>query len=60
MPVEIVVRREDDDVVLVSGVEACRTVVSDGVRMLGGTIAVGPASGPRNDRFGCDRFGCDH
>jgi len=47
-PVEIVVRREDDDVVvLVSGVEACQTVVSDGVRMLGGTIAVGPASGPR-------------
>ena len=48
VPVEIVVRREDDDiVVLVSGVEACQTVVSDGVRMLGGTIAVGPASGPR-------------
>ncbi len=40
-------RREADDVVvLVSGVDACQTVVSDGVRLLGGTVAVGPASGP--------------
>jgi signal transduction histidine kinase len=46
-PVEIVVSREADDVVvLVSGVGACQTVVSDGVRMLGGTIAVDPTYGP--------------
>jgi signal transduction histidine kinase len=45
-PVEIVVSREADDVVvLVSGVDACQNVVSDGVRMLGGTIAVDPTSG---------------
>ena len=35
--VEIVVRREGDDVVvLVSGVEDCQAVISDGVRLLGG------------------------
>jgi signal transduction histidine kinase len=46
-PVEIVVRREDDDVVvLVTGVDACQTVVSDGVRLLGGTVAVDPAADP--------------
>ena len=44
-PVEIVVRREAGDVVvLVSGVDACQTVVFDGVRLLGGTVAVD--SGP--------------
>ena len=42
--VEIVVRREADDVVvLVSGVDACQAVsIHDGVRLLGGTVAVGP------------------
>src|SRR6185312_1422511 len=41
--VEIVVRREGDDVVvLVSGVEDCQAVISDGVRLLGGTVVVGP------------------
>jgi hypothetical protein len=38
-PVEVVVRREADDlVVLVRGVDACQAVVSDGVRLLGGTV----------------------
>ena len=45
-PVEITVRRDGDDVVvLVSGVDACQTVVSDGVRLLGGTVVVGSAAG---------------
>ncbi len=44
-PVEIVVRREADDVVvLVSGVDTCQAVVADGVRLLGGTVAVGPGT----------------
>jgi hypothetical protein len=44
--VEIVVRREAGDVVvLVSGVRNCQAVISDGVRLLGGTVAVpGPAA----------------
>jgi hypothetical protein len=46
-PVEIVVRREAGDVVvLVTGLDACQTVVSDGVRLLGGTVAVDPGSTP--------------
>ena len=48
-PVEVVVRHEADDlVVLVSGVDPCQAVtVHDGVRLLGGTVAVGdsPAGG---------------
>jgi signal transduction histidine kinase len=41
--VDVVIRREDDDlVVLVSGVESCQAVtVHDGVRLLGGTVTVG-------------------
>jgi Histidine kinase len=41
-PVEIVLRREDDDlVVLVSGVPACHaSAILDGIRLLGGTVAV--------------------
>jgi hypothetical protein len=51
--VEIVVRRDGDDVVvLVSGVDACQTVVSDGVRMLGGTVVVGPESDTASDTAG--------
>jgi hypothetical protein len=46
-PVEIVVRRDGDDVVvLVSGAQTCQNVVSDGVRLLGGTVTVGPAADP--------------
>jgi signal transduction histidine kinase len=52
-PVEVVVRREGDDVVvLVSGVEACQNVVSDGVRLLGGTVTVGPESDTASDAAG--------
>jgi signal transduction histidine kinase len=45
--VDVVVRREADDlVVLVTGVEACQAVVSDGVRLLGGTVTTsGPTDG---------------
>jgi hypothetical protein len=41
-PVEIVLRRADDDlVVLVSGVDPCHAAsILDGVRLLGGTVAV--------------------
>jgi len=54
--VEIVVRREGDDVVvLVSGVEDCQAVISDGVRLLGGTVAVGPAGSTVLDRSLPDR-----
>jgi hypothetical protein len=46
-PVEIAVRRDGDDVVvLVTGIEACQTVVSDGVRLLGGTVVAGSVSDP--------------
>ena len=46
-PVEIVVRRDGDDVVvLVTGIDACQTVVSDGVRLLGGTVVAGSVSDP--------------
>ena len=49
--VEIVVRREGDDVVvLVSGVEDCQAVISDGVRLLGGTVVVGPTDSAVLDR----------
>jgi hypothetical protein len=46
-PVEIVLRREDDDlVVLVSGVDACHAAsILDGVRLLGGTVAVQDPAG---------------
>ena len=48
-PVEVVIRREADVLrVLVSGVDACHAgTVHDGVRLLGGTVAVGesPAGG---------------
>jgi Histidine kinase len=46
-PVEIVLRREADDlVVLVSGVDACHaTSILDGVRLLGGTVAVRDPAG---------------
>lgn len=41
-PVEIVVRREDGDVVvLVRGGVACQNVGADGVRLLGGSVTVG-------------------
>jgi Histidine kinase len=46
-PVEVVVRRDASYVVvLVTGLDACQTVVSDGVRLLGGTVAVDPGSTP--------------
>ena len=45
-PVEIVVRRDGDDVVaLVTGAGTCQNVGSDGVRLLGGIVAVDPAAG---------------
>ena len=46
-PLDVVVRRDGGDlVVLVTGVDACQTDVSDAVRLLGGTVAVG---GPADD-----------
>jgi signal transduction histidine kinase len=47
-PVEVVIRKEADDlVVLVSGVDPCQAVtVHDGVRLLGGTVTMG---GPADD-----------
>jgi signal transduction histidine kinase len=57
-PVEVVIRREADVLrVLVSGVEACHAgTVHDGVRLLGGTVAVGES--PAGDALITVRIPC--
>jgi signal transduction histidine kinase len=53
-PVDVVVRRDGEILVLlVRGVDACHAgTVHDGVRLLGGTVSVGPA-GPITVRIPC-------
>ena len=57
-PVEVVIRREADVLrVLVSGVDACHAgTVHDGVRLLGGTVAVGES--PAGDALITVRIPC--
>ena len=57
-PVEVVIRREADVLrVLVSGVDACHAgTVHDGVRLLGGTVAVG--NSPAGDALITVRIPC--
>jgi signal transduction histidine kinase len=57
-PVEVVIRREGDVLrVLVSGVDACHAgTVHDGVRLLGGTVAVGES--PAGDALITVRIPC--
>jgi signal transduction histidine kinase len=57
-PVEVVIRREADVLrVLVSGVEACHAgTVHDGIRLLGGTVAVGES--PAGDALITVRIPC--
>ncbi len=57
-PVEVVIRREADVLrVLVSGVDACHAgTVHDGVRLLGGTVAIGES--PAGDALITVRIPC--
>ncbi len=57
-PVEVVVRREADVLrVLVSGVDACHAgTIHDGVRLLGGTVAIGES--PAGDALITVRIPC--
>jgi signal transduction histidine kinase len=57
-PVEVVIRREADVLrVLVSGVDACHAgTIHDGVRLLGGTVAIGES--PAGDALITVRIPC--